>query len=318
MKKNIYSLAFATIAVSSPLLADRHSAMTEYDFAKINANIKAAIQPVLAASDRYTQFTYEFDGSGTDVKNDRYAVKMSLDGKAPWSTEGFNTIGSFAFDHSTTSRDGVTKITSKLETSTDTLAMIRHFATKSTACAQLKNASGVMRLALTEKCKFQPKLAKVQTLDDLQKVLQEHQASAKVLVAGYRADLVRARAVVVNDESKQCLDLQLKEAENLVKSVNGSKLMRTDDSVQMSVSDMNIMGLATLKNADVEIEANKIRMKFDGAVTFGSLFYTAAKPELVQILHDLEEGQDYTRPLIQMETRFLLRLVESVQSGESM
>jgi len=317
MRAKILAIAFAAAAAAPVLLADPPENTSDFDFTKINATIKAAMQPVVATSERISKFTYELDPAATDIKNDRYAVNMELEGKAPDSDKSFAVRGSVIFDHDAEGRQGTLKMASNLDITTDTLAFIRHHAEKSTACAKAEKSTGILRVAMTEDCKSAAKLAKVATFDELQKILQEHLDSAKKALTDYSADLSKAIAAVQGDVSKESLKLDLKESDDNLKSITAAKLVRTADGVQLTIANLSLMGMDAHKNVQLDFSPEKTQMKCESSVGFGSVIYLAAKPEILQIMKDLEGGAEYTVKLTQLETRFWLRLIEDHISGNN-
>jgi hypothetical protein len=315
MRAKILAFAFAAVAAAPVLLADPPENTSDFDFTKINATIKAAMQPVVATSGQISKFTYELDPNSTDLKNDRYAVNMELEGKAPDSDKNFAVKGSVIFDHDPEGRQGILKLASNLEISTDTLDFIRRHAEKSTACTKATSSSGILRVAMSEDCKSAAKLAKVATFDELHQILQEHLDSAKKALTDHSADLSLAILAVQGEVSKESLKLELKESDDNLKSISDAKLVRTADGVQLTIADLTLMEMNAHKNIQLDFSAEKILTKCESSVGFGSVIYLAAKPEILQIMKDLESGADYTVKLTQLETRFWLRLIEDHISG---
>jgi hypothetical protein len=318
MRAKILAFAFAAAAAAPVLLADPPENTSDFDFTKINATIKAAMQPVVASSERISKFTYELDPAATDLKNDRYAINMELEGKAPSSDKNFAVKGTVIFDHDPEGREGVLKLNSNLEITTDTLALIRHHAEKSTACAKTASSTGILRVAMSEDCKSAAKLAKVATFDELHQILREHLDSAQKALTDYSADLSLAILAVQGDVSKESLKLELKESEENLKSITDAKLVRTAEGVQLTIANLTLMEMNAHKNIQLDFSAEKTLMKCESSVGFGSFIYLAAKPEILQILKDLETGAEYTVKMTQLEARFWLRLIEDHIAGPAM
>lgn len=310
MKAKMLYLTFAAAAVSPALVAGTMASPMEFDFAKINATIKTAMEPAVATNDLISKFTYEFDPSATDTQNDQYAVKLQIDGKDPSSDKTFSSNTTLLMKHDPAGIEGITNFSMKMDISIDALGFVRHHASKTTACDTAERATGVSRVRLTEDCKAASKLVNVQSFDELHQILREHIDDQKVLLASYHADLLGALGVVENDLTKKSLELQIAEADEYLKAVNEAKLERTVDGVQLKVSNFSIMSAAKVKNFELDLSPSKVIFKCDSSLRHASVIYSAAKPELLQMLKDLENGREYIKPLIQMETRFWLRLMK--------
>ena len=318
MRTRMLAIAFTALAVSPALLADQQAPTDHFDFAKINATIKSAMQPVVSESQDFRKFTYKIDAAQTDIENDRYAVQMSVKGKAPWESKDFTATARLILDHDAQGKRGIIKLDADMDITTDTLALIRHHADSLVICERASQSTGLMRLLLTEKCKAAPRLAKVQSFDELQLILREHLDSSQTALSVYHDDLQQALSVVTGGVAKGSLALQIKETEDLLQSVGAAQVQRTQEGIQLSISNINLMGIISGVNVEATITPTNLHIKKSGTTNFGSAIFLAAKPELLQIMRDLESGEAYTKPVIQMETRFWMRLIEDHISGHSL
>jgi hypothetical protein len=77
------------------------------------------------------------------------------------------------------------------------------------------------------------------------------------------------------------------------------------------------MGIVDMHDIQFDFSPAKMRGRGNVTIDMSSKIYDAFKPELIQILRDLERGEDYPKTLIQMETRFWLRLMEGHVQGQA-
>ena len=309
MRTKIFSIAIATAALSAVLRADPPTS-EQFDFSKINSSIKAAMDPVVATSALFSKFTYVIDPERTDLAQDQYSVDMEIIGKEPWSDENFtaNTKLTLGYDPEV---DGDNlNLAYDLDVSTDTLALIRHHAGKSKVCDVKSRVIGALRVALTEDCKILPRLENVQSFDELFSIFRDHIDSAKMSMANYQVELAKAAAVVGSDLASDALQAQLDEVSRYLEGASKVQLTRTVDGVSLVIPDVPVLGILDMKDLSADFSPAKLRASGNFSIGMSGAIYEAIKPEILQILRDLEGDQDYVRQLTQMETRFWLRLME--------
>jgi hypothetical protein len=316
MKAKIIALTLAAAGISAALRADPQL-LSEFDFGRINAAISEAMTPIVAKSNIFSRFTYLIDESETNIDQDRYAVEMQVVGKEPWSDGTFTSNIGLTLQYGGDANPNKLKLAYDLDVDTDTLAFIRHHAQKSRVCETRNRAWGVLRISLAEDCKVLPRLTNVTSFDDLFSILRDHIDSAKSAVLAYRSELQKAASAVSGDMAVDSLGAQLAEVDRYLTGVSQVQLNRTEDGVSLIIPDFPVIGIVDMRDIEFDFSPAKMRGRGNVAIDMSSKIYDAFKPELIQILRDLERGEDYPKTLIQMETRFWLRLMEGhVQSQD--
>ena len=315
MRATIISIAVAIAALSAVLRADPPTS-DQFDFDKINSSIKAAMDPVVATSAIFSKFTYVIDPELTDLAQDQYSVDMEIIGKEPWSDQNFTTHTKLTLGYDPEVDSESLNLAYDLDVSTDTLALIRHHAAKSEVCDVKSKAIGALRVTLTEDCKTLPRLENVQSFDELFAIFRDHIDSVKISMANYQAELTKAVAVVSSDLASDALQAQLSEVGRYLEGASKVQLTRTSDGVSLVIPDFPVLGILDMKGLSLDFSPAKMRAVGNLSVQLGRNIYEAIKPEILQILKDLEGDQDYVKQLIQMETRFWLRLMEDHISSQ--
>lgn len=316
MRAKIISFAVAAVAMSAILKADPQ-ASEQFDFAKINRAIKEAMDPVVAQSSIFSKFTYVIDPDLTDVSQDHYGVGMEIVGKEPWSDESFLAQTKLELSYNPTADRDAIGLSYDLQVATDTLALVRHHAQKSKVCDAKSSVAGALRVALTEDCKILPRLAEVKSFDELFVIFRDHIDSAKMAMANYQAELNKASQVVTSDLARESLESQLAEIARYLDGASKVQLARTIDGVSLVIPDFPVLGVLDMKDLSADFSPAKMRASGRIRVSMGGEIYQAIKPEILQILRDLELERDYVQPLVQMETRFWLRLMEGHVSNRN-
>jgi hypothetical protein len=208
------------------------------------------------------------------------------------------------------------KLAYEVDVQTDTLALIRHHAQKSRVCDSKNRAWGALRISLAEDCKVLPRLTAVASFDELFTILRDHIDSAKAAILAYRSELQKAASAVSGDVAIDSLGSQLAEVDRYLTGVSLVELNRTIDGVSLVIPDFPVMGIVDMRNIEFDFSPAKMRGRGNFTIDMSSKIYNAFKPEFMQILRDLERGEDYPKTLIQMETRFWLRLMEGHVQGQ--
>lgn len=315
MKAKILTMTLAAAGLSAALRADPQL-LSEFDFERINNAISEAMTPVVAKSNIFSRFTYLIDGSETNIDQDRYAVDMQVIGKEPWSDETFTSNIGLTLEYGSEVNTDKLKLSYEVDVATDTLALIRHHAQKSRVCEAKNRAWGVLRVSLAEDCNVLPRLTSVASFDELFSILRDHIDSAKSAVLAYRSELQKATSAVSGEMAADSLGSQLAEVDRYLTGVSQVQLNRTVDGVSLVIPDFPVMGIVDMHDIQFDFSPAKMRGRGNVAIDMSSKIYDAFKPELIQILRDLERGQDYPKTLIQMETRFWLRLMEGHVQGQ--
>jgi hypothetical protein len=128
--------------------------------------------------------------------------------------------------------------------------------------------------------------------------------------------LTKAVAVVSSDLASDALQAQLSEVGRYLEGASKVQLTRTRDGVSLVIPDFPVLGILDMKGLSLDFSPAKMRAVGNLSVQLGRNIYEAIKPEILQILKDLEGDQDYVKQLIQMETRFWLRLMEDHISSQ--
>lgn len=315
MKTKIITMTLAAAGISAALHANPQL-LSEFDFGRINAAISEAMTPVVAKSNIFSRFTYLIDESQTNLDQDRYAVDMQVVGKEPWSDETFTSNIGLTLDYGDQTSLNRLKLAYELDVQTDTLAFIRHHAQKSRVCEAKSRAWGALRISLAEDCKILPRLTNVTSFDELFSILSDHIDSAKSAILAYRGELQKAASAVSGDMAVDSLSSQLAEVDRYLTGVSLVELNRTVDGVSLVIPDFPVMGIVDMRDIEFDFSPAKMRGRGNFAIDMSSKIYDAFKPEFLQILRDLERGEDYPKTLIQMETRFWLRLMEAHVQGQ--
>lgn len=309
MRTKIISLALAAAGLSAVLRADPPESM-ELNFEKINAVIKQAMDPVIAASGLVSQFTYVVNPEKTDIKNDQYVVDMEIVAKEPWSDENFAANLGLGMEFIQDQANSKLLMDYSMDVATDTLALIRHHAQRSRVCDAKSKVTGALRVALTEDCRIIPRLVSVQSFDELFEIFRDHIDAAKIAMASYHADLEKAATAVTSDLGRESLSAQIAEAGRYIKGAADVQLTRTIDGVAIVIPDFPVMGALEMSQTSIDFSPAKVRGSGRVSIHVPDSIYKAFKPELLNFMVDVERDEVHAKPLIQMETRFWLRLLE--------
>lgn len=309
MRITPFILALWTLVVSSTAWGAQQVSQERFDFIRINATIENAMNDVVAVNGRFSRFNYRFDPEATSVDQDRYALQMEVAGKAPWSKAGFESRGFVVVDHDPQGRSLAIHAMVDLEVRTDTLAMIRHLAATSDRCPLSDKVEGVLRVALSEDCKIQMRLMKVNSMSDLYQILGDHLTSSHTTLVAYRNDVRKAMEGAITESLRHSLAQQEHLAETLIASVQNAQLLWNDQGISVSVANFSLLGIAQHKSVKIQFEHNALRVEGDVTMTGRSTLFMAAKPEFLSMLRDMEEGAESAKRLIQMESGFWMRLI---------
>ena len=288
---------------------DQNQTQEGFDFVRINATIENVMRGVVASDERFSVFSYRFDPERTNVAEDRYAVRMKIAGKAPWSKNGFYSTTDVVVDHDPEGRAMVINASIDAEIKTDTLAMLRHLAATSRRCPLSDEVQGVLRLVLAEDCKVHTRLAEVKSFAELYEIFEDHIASTNEALTAYANDVRRAIDGATTESLRHSLAQQRDLAENLIQSVQAAQLIWNDGGITVSVANFSLLGIAQHKNVRMQFQEGALRVQGSVTITGKSSLFMAAKPEFIAMLRDMEDGVDSSKRLIQMESRFWMRLI---------
>lgn len=295
--------------LSSTMTVGAFAATADLDFAKINANIAQAMEPVVAKSKQLSEYTYQFDASMTNVAADRFAIRLTAAGKAPWSAEGFSEKALIKFQRDDKSE--LIQLQAEKKVQTDLLAFVRAAAAHSDACKSVKLLSGSKRIVKSQDCKALPRLAKVQNFDELTAIIQDHIKAQIAALTEYVGTLDAAKNMAKAVDVKDAVSDETRQAGTLITALKEAKVNRVDEGVVIELKGFELCGLMEVKAIKADLQPKTLSVVGDLQTPVGANLYKLTKPELVEVLASLERGEDFGHKLVTLETKSFLRIFES-------
>jgi hypothetical protein len=315
MRNKIVLIVISLAALAAVLRADPPTA-EDFDFSKINRSITDAMDSVITTSDIFSKFHYVIDPEETSLSQDRYGVTLDIVGKAPWSDTNFGVSTKLIFDYISSVDTPYVEVAYDSGISIDTLAMIRHHASRCKVCELQSKTTGVLRVSMSEDCKILLRLSNVQTMDELFAIFSDHIDSSKLALDSYKSELIQAQKVLSQGVTQQSLQVQLEEVDRYISAASKVRLDKAAEGVRLSIPEIPFSGIIDVQ--DLVMNFSKESVNTSGQLTVHSIggIYRAMKPEIVQMLRDLEDGESYMTYLLQIKTRFWLRVLSDHISGE--